>query len=82
MQQPDPSDQMQAHSPAENAVFNEVYLHGGKTSKEINLVLNKSGKKVSLKEVEIALKAWQKRKWIERQRWKWYLTTAAIQYMR
>jgi hypothetical protein len=82
MQYPDPSDQMQAQSPTEKAVFQEVYLHGGKTSKEIARALTKAGSKTSLKEIEAALKAWQKRKWMQRHQWKWSLTTAAIQYMR
>ena len=73
---------MQAHSQTEDAIFKEVYILGSKTSKEIARTLTKAGNKTSLKEVEGALKAWQKRKCMQRHQWKWSLTTGAIQYMR
>jgi hypothetical protein len=75
-------DLLVAPSEEEAPVFEEIYHRGGDTAEVLTARLRKGGVRCTAADVETALRSLRKKGWVKRSRWRWHLTTPAIQYMR
>ena len=77
-----PGGHIRSHSDCEQAVFNELFLHGRGTAAQLAARLAAGGEVFSEPEVRAALDGWVARGWVEVTAGRAHLSAAAIAYMR